>query len=590
MQTKPDVFDRYALQAALEAIGATFKGNAFHCLWHDDQSPSCGLYSTAEGHWRYKCHGCDAHGDLIDLLAANENLSPADILRKAKEPRRVPRPPVLYGTLDDCIKASASWRQETPNGTHYYRSANGSDILLAVTRMLTGVVDPDTDKPKKTFHQAHHTPDGWIGKKPPGAQPLYYLPEIKANKSIIICEGERKCDALQTIGLTATCSPGGAENAKNADWSPLAGKRIVIWPDHDDAGSRYADDVTRILMELPKRPEALSRIDPKELALPPKGDVIEFLASAQGDQRNAIIAVCKKAVRIDIKTPIDVIMDHIERKCDGAYYLAPWPFPVLSKETCSLLPGNVTMLAGAPGSAKSWFVLQAMLHLLGNGIPSALMAIECKMEWHLDRCLSHLDGKTCYMDVQWIKDNKPAAELAVAKHSHMLGLFGNALTVKPAPTIDDCLKWIEAQCAAGVRVLFIDPITLADSGKEKSWEADKRFMAKARETIEKHGASLVVVTHPPKANGTPFAGSRLDNMAGGVVYSRASDSAMCLTSLPAPEHGLVIASNGLRERVENHKFITITKSRNSSGVGKSIGFRFVGLKFEETGIMIEDDT
>ena len=34
------------------------------------------------------------------------------------------------------------------------------------------------------------------------------------------------------------------------DWSPLAGKTVIVWPDHDDAGAQYADTVIAHLQTL----------------------------------------------------------------------------------------------------------------------------------------------------------------------------------------------------------------------------------------------------------------------------------------------------------------------------------------------------
>lgn len=41
-------------------------------------------------------------------------------------------------------------------------------------------------------------------------------------------------------------SPNGANAAKKADWSPLKGRQIIIWPDNDKPGRKYAADVCRL--------------------------------------------------------------------------------------------------------------------------------------------------------------------------------------------------------------------------------------------------------------------------------------------------------------------------------------------------------
>jgi DNA primase len=36
---------------------------------------------------------------------------------------------------------------------------------------------------------------------------------------------------------------GASTTIGKSDWTPLAGKTVAVWPDHDEAGARYADAV-----------------------------------------------------------------------------------------------------------------------------------------------------------------------------------------------------------------------------------------------------------------------------------------------------------------------------------------------------------
>jgi hypothetical protein len=581
-----DTHSRDALQDALQAIGATFSGNAFRCLWHDDRSPSAGIYAAPDGHWRYKCHGCDAHGDVLDLEAAATNTTPADLMRAAKAAKATPKR--LYGTLEDCIAASAAFRKETPAGTFLYRSADGQSTLRAVTRMESGDVNPDTRKARKTFHQAHPTASGWVGSKPPGMQPIYHLPEITDAVCVVVCEGERKADALIALGLVATTSPGGAKNAKCADWSPLAGKRVVIWPDHDDDGAAYAESVAGLLKALPTPPAHLALINPADLGVPHKGDAIDFLAITAGDKRDAVIGVLRNARKIGSQMPIQDLLSYFDSQASGSYYLAPWPFPMLTAVSRSLLPGKVTILAGAPGGAKSWFVLQTILGLIGNGVPSAVMALEEPWPWHAARALAHLEGNARLLNNEWVKANKTEADMAAIRHGEILNKTGAAFTCRNQPTFSDCAQWVEDRAAAGVRVMIIDPITLADYGSEKSWDADRRFMARVKAALEKHGASLLVITHPRKSGSNGPSRCSMDDMAGGTTYQRAAASVLWLSNLATPERKRISLADGTVEQREIHKEISILKARDSTGCGSVIGYRFVGLRFEEQGKIVED--
>ena len=56
----------------------------------------------------------------------------------------------------------------------------------------------------------------------------------------------RRPPTLQRSGFedhVVITSPGGSKAARKADWSSVASRRVVIWPDADDPGVRYADDV-----------------------------------------------------------------------------------------------------------------------------------------------------------------------------------------------------------------------------------------------------------------------------------------------------------------------------------------------------------
>jgi hypothetical protein len=82
-------------------------------------------------------------------------------------------------------------------------------------------------------------------------KPLYGLPRIVSNLDAVvwIVEGEQKADALNKLGLVATTS-GGAQSAAATDWGPLRGRTVRIWPDNDDPGKAYADEVARILQGI----------------------------------------------------------------------------------------------------------------------------------------------------------------------------------------------------------------------------------------------------------------------------------------------------------------------------------------------------
>ena len=112
---------------------------------------------------------------------------------------------------------------------------------------------------------------------PNGKKPLYRLHELAVRQDAIIfvTEGESCADALAAVGILATTS-GGADSADAADWTPLAGRTITIWPDNDEAGQRYAATVVAKLKPLGC---TVRMIDVAALNLTPKHDVVDWLAA-----------------------------------------------------------------------------------------------------------------------------------------------------------------------------------------------------------------------------------------------------------------------------------------------------------------------
>ena len=118
----------------------------------------------------------------------------------------------------------------------------------------------------------------------PEGRPLYRLPflrELAHKKTIFITEGEKAADALLSIGNEATTSSGGAKAATRTNWTPLAGRSVIIWPDNDPSGFTYADTVAEILTHL--TPPATVRIlPPAAFDMRDKEDAFDYVARRGG--------------------------------------------------------------------------------------------------------------------------------------------------------------------------------------------------------------------------------------------------------------------------------------------------------------------
>ena len=113
----------------------------------------------------------------------------------------------------------------------------------------------------------------------PNGKPLYQLHKLAAspNATVLLVEGEKCAECLDKLNIVATTS-GAADSARLACWQSLAGRDVVIWPDNDPAGLKYAKEATAKLIAIGCK---VQWVDIAALDLPHKGDCVDWLKSYQ---------------------------------------------------------------------------------------------------------------------------------------------------------------------------------------------------------------------------------------------------------------------------------------------------------------------
>lgn len=157
-----------------------------------------------------------------------------------------------------------------PEGMHAYRNAEGEPLFWRIR-----LKHPNGEK---WMRPMRWTGDGYaLGEPaaPPEGRVVYRLPELLADAAatVWIVEGEACADALAARGAVATTS-GSCSSADGADWAPLAGRSVRVWPDNDAAGAKYADAVIEHLHAFGC---VVERVDVAALNLPDKGDCVDWL-------------------------------------------------------------------------------------------------------------------------------------------------------------------------------------------------------------------------------------------------------------------------------------------------------------------------
>jgi len=93
----------------------------------------------------------------------------------------------------------------------------------------------------------------WEWKAPPAPRPLLNLDQLQASTgTILVVEGEKTADAAAKLypKATVTTWPSGCKAIDKADWSPLIGRRVILWPDADEPGRQAMDRLSRKLLQL----------------------------------------------------------------------------------------------------------------------------------------------------------------------------------------------------------------------------------------------------------------------------------------------------------------------------------------------------
>lgn len=89
----------------------------------------------------------------------------------------------------------------------------------------------------------------WRWKAAAEPRPLYGLDRLadRPEAVVLIVEGEKAADAAPARfpDMAVISWSGGSKASGKADWTPLAGRTVIIWPDHDLAGRDAADAVAR---------------------------------------------------------------------------------------------------------------------------------------------------------------------------------------------------------------------------------------------------------------------------------------------------------------------------------------------------------
>lgn len=415
----------------------------------------------------------------------------------------------------------------------------------------------------KTF-RPFHWEGKWILGDPPGKLPLYHLNRLRdrPDAPVLLCEGEKKTDAAQKRfpDYVCTTSPHGANSAAKADWSPLAGRLVVVWPDNDEPGRGYAEDAAKLLHAAGGATVRIVQIPPHfpekwDLAdEPPKATDLESLLSAA-------VMVPPTPQPLEMHDPTS-----------WATSDAP-PVRWLVK---GLLPQGVpAIFAGKSNGGKSLIALHLSLSV-ASGLPFfgyesdgvAKKVLYLSMEDDQDelrrrfrRCLEYFRESKFWTEKEEAKllsNWRPVFPNWASDEKKTLGAIAGHLQ-----------RFADELCSTGgqLGLIVLDTLAALSEGDENDANVQSALWASCHRLVEGTGASSLMIHHVRKqaANSKLSMAERLnfDNLRGSSAIVAGTRAIIQLEPL-SPEESV---KHGLDEdRAAAGNYVILAMTKQISGV------------------------
>ena len=425
-------------------------------------------------------------------------------------PQATVKPQKVYRTLYEAVEAIQQRLGGSYTSDWTYHDAGGDEVMYVVRFDACKALDG-----KKTYRPVHPVPGGFAEGDPAGPLPLYGLPKLLADTSspVFIVEGEKCCDAGRKIGLLTTTSAHGAQSPQRTDWQPLAGRDVVILPDCDQPGEKYAATVADILTGL--NPAARVKIV-RLPGLPGGGDFYDYIEQSESKNPETIKAnVLTTAVEVPLTRSAATARKAAEAMSPDYVCMVdvePKPIRWLWQDR---LPGAMlSLLIGVEGRGKTFVALDMAARITtGRFWPDAQAPEDVPLVGNVVFLTSedHLEYTV-----------RPRLDAMGADASRVFALRGVKSekgseffdVVKHLPALEEMVKSI-----GNVRLIICDPLTafLGATDQHKNGEV-RTALARFSGLAERYGCAVVGISHLSK----DASKAAIHRTIGSVAFSAAA--------------------------------------------------------------------
>lgn len=466
MIDRAKLIDGYPIAEYIAKQGIELKGKGKElvglCPFHQDKNPSMSV-NPEKG--VYHCFTCGAQGSLIDFCMNLKGLSCKD---------------AMYALAQDINLAD----EPVQKMSYKYKDALGRDVM-EVERIQEG-----RNKKFVQFRIDH-------GKRVPGVQgiqrTLYRIESWANAPEIELVEGEKCADAMESLGYNATCNAGGALAWIAGYATYLQDKHVTLWPDRDEAGSKWCDAVMATLGDIPASVRICN-------VFAPYGDVADIVTAKGADIAVDVIAdIAMKVPRIQrgqdlpIYSADDLMQQYAaEVTSDNPIKLdlGRW-LPSLRDWVKPCVAGDMVSVLAGTGTGKT-MILQNILAC--SQLPSLFFELELSNYLVAER-FAAMTNRTTSEGVE--KTYAERRKLKTDFWNHVWTCTDASMTIEK---MYDIISKAELRMGERPRVVAVDYIQLMKDGSSKRYESVSNIAEKLKILAKECKVILLVASQVGRPN------------------------------------------------------------------------------------------
>ena len=435
----------------------------------------------------YHCHHCGASGKVPYA---------GSVIREIK-PVRLP-PETEPGLVERFLKSrgiepSKVMSYPVIGGRKFFR---GQQDEIEAVGFVYGTPGEITAVKWRGLETKAFTQDG-------AAQEFYGIHQLpKDVDQLVICEGECDALALNSIGIPAVSVPNGAPqkvSRKQVDpsddgkygyvWAARETiekcSRIILATDMDDPGEALAEELAR----------RIGRAKCWRVTFPGK-DANDTLLEHGAEALQKAVEEAQPLPLEGVYLASDYGEDVDELYDNGFAQGVSTGIPEMD-ELYTVLPGQLSVVTGLPGSGKSEWVDQVCVNLAKNhGWRFAYASFENPPHLHIAKLAEKVVGKPFFQGPtpRMTREEKREALDFIGEHFAFLQSHDGA----PATVASIIDRTKQSVMRLGVRGLVIDPYNYLDVRTEKEHNTISDMLTQVIMFAKAHGLHVWFVAHPAK--------------------------------------------------------------------------------------------